>query len=439
MRKWITIFLCICLLIPLAGCAEGEMQNPGNFYYRRTETAYNNSSDDVIAPEKRELAGMEDNLEALLNAYFTGPESRGLESPFPRDTALHSWKLSGDTLYLTMSAEFSALSGIDLSVACACIGRTFLELTDVRQIRIIAAEGSLDGQTAVTLSKERLSLFDDSLEQLRTELTLYYADQQYRYLIGQSTSVNLAAQDDVVTHLIQTLMEAPEGSGLHSALPVGTKLLGAHVENGLCSLDFSAEFEANRYDRCAAQRLTLLSIVNTLCQLDEVEQVEFYVEGNLLVRYGLLSIPSSLTLEEEAIGPVRTGVNEFDATLYLANGSDRHLATVPTRIRQTAGISQPELVIRALLSYTARNGFSSPIPEDTRLNSIVIDNGVCLIDLSGNFLSAEHLELAVHSIVASVCALENVSGARITVDGQVPSGEEESLFQVLIPEPNWFL
>lgn len=439
MKRILSLLLIISLLLPLAGCATGRIHTPGNFYYRRTETEYD-GTDGIISPEQRELKDIQDDIGAILQEYLSGPASNDLESPFPRDTELVQWQMIQTSLHINLNTAFAELSGIDLTIACACIARTMLELTDATTIRICADGALLNGSTYMIMTNENMHLSDDSIDKLRTDLTLYYTDAKRRYLIGHNVRVNLAAQDDVVSYLVEQLMIPPSGLGLISALPSGTKLLGSSVDDGVCTLDFSMDFEHNAFPQSHAQRVTLLSLVNTLTQLEDIDRVEFHLEGNLMARYRQLNISKALVYDESVIGPVRTGVNEFDATLYLSNGSQLYLASVPTRIRGTAGITQAELVVNALLGYQNDNGFYTTIPADTVLNQLTIKDGLCIIDLSEDFIATtDHLLLSVHSIIASVCVLEGVDLTQITINGSTPEGDYGDLFLPMKPSSDWFL
>ncbi len=439
MRRALTAGLVLALLLSLAGCAGGQPQVPANFYYRRAQTAYT-GPDGVIAPEVREIRGMEQDLDALLDAYFSGPEDASMLSPFPRESQVLSWQSSEDALLLTMNEAFCALSGIELSIACACIAKTMLELTDAALVQFQAEEGLLGGEKAISISLDNLRLYDNSLDQSRADFTLYYTDRSRRYLLTQTVSVSLAAEDDIIAYLLDALTTPASGSDLQSALPTGTQLLDYTLDDGLCTVNLSREFELHGWSAPTAQRLSLLAVVNTLTQLPEIQQVEFRIEGNLLVQYRLLNIPNPLVFEEGAIGPVRTGMNEFDATLYLSNGTENYLAGIPTRLRQSTGITQAELVVQALLDHSAINGFYSTIPADTQLNRLTIRNGICYIDLNGAFVAeTSHLTQSVHSIIASVCALSDISRAQITVEGQTPQGDYGNLFSILSPQSDWFL
>lgn len=439
MGRITALVLCLCLLFSLAGCGSQSGEQDTLFYYRRAETAYG-TDQGILVPEPRDLFPMGNDLDGILALYFKGPETIGLESPFPRDTRVVSWTLEGTTLCLTMNEGFAALSGVELTLACSCITKTLIPLTGASAVRFEAESGLLGSEKSLTLSENLIRLTDDSLDQAWTEYTVYYTDRQRRYLIGHEISVNMATEDDLIGQLMEALTHPPENSGLFSALPPGTDLLGYAIDDGICTIDFSGEFEYNGWKNAEAQRLTLLSVVNTLTQLDQIHQVEFTVEGNLLVQYLSISINAPLTREEGAIGPVRTGMNEFDTTLYLSNSPDGLLTPVPTRLRQSSGLGDAELVVTALIQHQDHNGFSSPVPGHTKLNRLMTYEGICHIDLTKEFLSQpEKLELAVKSIVASVCALEDVFSVQITVDGQIPEDVDQALFGVLSPQSDWFV
>jgi len=438
MKKWTCFLLTAALALSLLACGADKPIDPGIFYYRRIEPEYQ-GTDGIIAPETRELSGRRNDLQAILDQYFLGPESTELEAPFPRDTRVLDWHIEDGILWLELNEAFIQLSGIELTVACGCIARTFFELSDVSVIRI-GAEGMLfNGAEWITLTPDNLQLADDGIDKLRTDLTLYYTDDDRRYLIGQNLSINLAAQDDIVSYLVEQLKTAPTGLGLVSPLPRNTKLLGSGIDNGVCTLNFSADFETNAFSDSFAQRTTLLSLVNTLTQLEDIDRVEFQLDGNLLARYRQINISKALVFDESAIGPVRTGVNEFDATLYLCNGSSMYLTAVPSRIRYTTGISQPELVVNTLLTYQNNNGFYTLIPENTKLIDVTTVEGACAVNLSEEFLSSENITLAVHTICASICALDGIETVQILIDGQIPKTVPADLFEPMSPDWDWFV
>ena len=135
MKKWIAILLASVLVFSLWGCNSNQIQDPGNFYYRRIDAQYL-GSEGIISPEIRELSDMGGDFGKILADYFLGPASPELESPFPRDTKLVQWTRDNNTLSIQLNEAFTQLSGIELSVACGCIARTCFEMTDASAVHL---------------------------------------------------------------------------------------------------------------------------------------------------------------------------------------------------------------------------------------------------------------------------------------------------------------
>ena len=438
MKRLTAIFLIVTLAAGLFGCQTRELRSPTSFYYCRTAPLFA-GTDSVICPEQRELAGIEDDLDAILSLYFQGPESRELENLIPADCPVPVWEQNGDTLYLHFTQKLADLSSVELTLAAACLTRTFLALTGCQTLILTADGKRLNGETSMVLTLEDLTLQDDSMDRLRGEHTVYYADPNQRYLIGQSISIDLTNREELPGLLLEQMCTPPPDTELRSLIPADTQIRSVTLKDGLCSIDLSQEFVSNRFYSHTGQLLSLAGIVNTLCNVSGIDRVEFSVEGDLLVRYGSLSITGALLPDWRCLGPVRTGLGELEATIYLAHGQQTGLFPVPVRLQQTAGLSPEALMMRLLLEDSGMNGLQTRIPAGTRLNSIRLEKRICHVDLSAEFLKEADPTWAVRVITASLCTLENVSAVRITVNGAVPEGFNPRLFGVLTPNDAWFL
>lgn len=435
MKRWIALVLCLCL----CGCARQELTDPGTFYYYRTDTIYS-GTDGVFAPEQREFSGLRGDVDALLKAYLSGPVTAGLESPIPAGAVLSGWSLEERVLTLDFDPALAQLGGIDLTIAAGCLARTFLPLTGAKQLVLTAGGALLGGQTAMRLEMADMTLRDDSLDRLHQEMTVYYTNAERRYLIGHEVRLDSTAPDSLPFQLLELLLTPPEDSDLRSALPSGTRILSVSVEDGLCTVELGPAFENRRYHSHTGQLLSLMSMVNTLTALPQIERVEFLVSGNLLIRYGALSIPEPLVRDERCIGPVRTGLGEEDSTVYLSNGSEGRLLGVAVRLSQAGAMTRAERILRCLLSDPGINGIATCIPSGTTLNAVTMIGSVCYVDLSREYLDTpETLALSGRVIAASLCALEDISQVQILVDGTLPADFDSTLFGPLCPNSDWFL
>ena len=437
MKRAITLILCLSLA--LCACTTEQFLEPGTFYYHRADIGYQ-GSEGVVAPETRELSGISQDLDALLALYCAGPLDPELSSPLPTDAQLLSSTVKDEVLTLRFSKALAQLNGVELTVAAGCLARTFLPLSGAKKL-ILTADGALLGSdTSLTVTLEDLSLRDDSLDLLHTEFPVYYASMDRRHLIRETVTIRHTTAEELTMQLLEQLLTPPAGTTLRSALPTGTQFLSVSVANGLCTVDVSREFESRRFYAMSAQCLSLLSVVNTLTALEEIDRVEFTVEGDLLIRYGSLSITAPLVRDERCVGLVRTGLGEIEGILYLVHGNRGQLMAIPTKLRLSPSTTLPELVLQQLLQDPGTNGIRSCIPAGTRLLSASAEGGICTVDLSVEYLDQpDQLPWSGRVIAATLCGLEGIRGVRILVNGSVPSGYDAEWFGILSPQDDWFL
>ena len=440
MKKACALFLCLALL--LAGCGTrgqtDRIQSPYTYYYRTAQVDYA-AEDGVIRGETREISGHEGDLTWILEDYFRGPESEDLVSPFPKDLALLDCQTKEGAVLLKLSEEFSNLSGIELSVAAACIARTLFGTEEVDSVSLTVDGGLLDGKQSLTLDREGLLLVDGAGDLMRTDMTLCFGDQSGRYLIGETVTVSLANTENPQAYLMKRLADGPKDQGLRKILPEGTRILSVNVDDGVCNVNLSREFTENKPQSALAQRLVLAAIANTLTQTEAVTGVELYIEGSLLTSFGVWQLNAPLVADEGAMGPVRTGLNEFDVDLYLPVSGKQGLVEVPARVRQTANESAEELVITTLLGYTGVNGLVNPFPTGTQLRSVAETEGVWTVDLSREVLSAGDLTGCLQSLVLTLAKLEGGSAVRVTVEGSSLSGDNGQWAYPSVFEESWVL
>lgn len=115
-------------------------------------------------------------------------------------------------------------------------------------------------------------------EQMRTALvTLYYMNKKTKELTpeGKMIDVKKLLADPYET-LINLLIEQPKNEKLQSAIPNGTKVLGAELKGDIVYLDLSNEFIENN---SVEEKTIINAIVNTLTELNEVNGVKILING----------------------------------------------------------------------------------------------------------------------------------------------------------------
>lgn len=161
MNRIVSILLIITLLCCIVGCSSSdeEILQPVNFYYCNDPITFHGTYD-VITPEVRESINYDDIVK-LIDLYLDGPISDGYSSPFPPSVTVSKLTQNNKILNITLSSEFSNLTGIELTLACTCLSTTLFELTDAKSIVISANDALLDDAESVVLIRDTL-VFSDS-------------------------------------------------------------------------------------------------------------------------------------------------------------------------------------------------------------------------------------------------------------------------------------
>lgn len=166
MKRVLCVMFALLFLFPLSACRSQKRtsyQSPVNFYYC-TDPVVFNSAEGVISAEVRESKGydLDSEFVRFVDLYLQGPLSEGYSSPFPEGVTLRKYTRNNDTLEIILSIQISQLTGYDLTIACACLAKTLMELTGAEIIDIHAEGGKMGDAISVTMSAETLLLLDES-------------------------------------------------------------------------------------------------------------------------------------------------------------------------------------------------------------------------------------------------------------------------------------
>lgn len=151
MKRWFAAALLCLLLCGCGGYAQG-LRDPVTFYYVRAD--YREDMSDPIGSERREASGHQNDLAYLLSLYLMGPVQSDLYAPLPRGTKVLALERSGEELRLALTDTEEKLSEAEFSLACACLSRTVLGLTQAQTVTVTS------GGRSVTMTRDNVSTYD---------------------------------------------------------------------------------------------------------------------------------------------------------------------------------------------------------------------------------------------------------------------------------------
>lgn len=133
-----------------------------------------------------------------------------------------------------------------------------------------------------TIVEEYTPQEEISEEQLRqTIVSLYFQSKETKEIVPEARLIDIKEMlNDPCDKLIGLLIEGPKSEKQEKVIPENTKFIKSYMEGDCVTLDFSSEFlNYDKTDEKAKENI-IHSIVNTVTQLTEVNQVKILINGN---------------------------------------------------------------------------------------------------------------------------------------------------------------
>ena len=235
--------------------------------------------------------GRQQQAQYIMELLLGGCKVSGFTSPVPTGTTVRSCTVTGGTVSVDLSGEYDRLTGIDRTIADYCITLSLLQLTGIYAVRLtVMGEPPAGRRDAVYTSAQVLLTSPEDI--VRTvDVTLYYADGEGD-LIAEKRRLTVYEGETPAEAVVKALAERPMDSyaGLNSLLPKGFAALAA----GTCYLNLPGSCVELLPESSAEQRLLLEGLVNSLCSLEGVSEVQILLDGEYQMLLGTQPISRPL-------------------------------------------------------------------------------------------------------------------------------------------------
>ena len=281
MKKWVSIWCAAALLLTLVGCGvaqkilnEEELQ-----LYYPTVLAMSRGGDAIdsvgISWENLPQEDKQAQAEEVLNLLMGKCEEKEFRSPIPGGTTLLSCEVKGSTVYVDFSAVYGQLSGMDLTLADYCVTLSLTQLPGIYAVRITVAGQDLAYRDTnrFMASDVLLSSTEDVVRTLAVRL--YFPNTEGK-LTAQERLLSLYEGETRAGVIVNALLSGPESEELQRLVPEDFTVLSVRVEDGICYLNLPK----SAVELMPAEETTwIYGFVNSLCELEDVNEVWFFVDG----------------------------------------------------------------------------------------------------------------------------------------------------------------
>lgn len=306
MRKAVLTAI-IVLFVVLLGAALAAAY----FYNKNQHTVslyFKNAAGNCLEAEERSI-DVTDNtsddeiFNLVLSSLKAGPKANSaLVSTFGNvDIVSSSYDKSTGTAYVDLSSDYYMLDIRNRILLKTSIVYTLTALAFINDA-VISVEG--DKEEAEVLNRKNVVLNPDvPAEKINYRtVTLYFTDSKGEKLYGEERLLEIRDNKNAEYQVVEELLGGPDSSRLTSAIPSGVKLIQTNTENGICYVNFSSAF-INKTDGNTLSAVQVYSVVNSLTELEEVNSVQIYVEGQKVNQNGGdIDISKVLERNEKIIG-----------------------------------------------------------------------------------------------------------------------------------------
>lgn len=201
-------------------------------------------------------------------------------------------------------------------------------------------------------------------------------------------------------------LKGPASPELRTPLPADWALESIGLTEGTAELVFSGI-------PCRSLDRTILNacLARTLLQLPGVQRVSILRSGDgaadVLAAKDILLRDNGMEEQEEEL------------VLYVPDEAQRYLVRETQTVAAMNAADRPAEIVRRLLALPESE---SAIPDGTALRSVSVENGVCTVDLSSQFLTGmprswNTERLAVYAIVNSLTELPQIQTVDLWIAG----------------------
>ena len=247
---------------------------------------------------------------------------------------------------------------------------------------------------------------------------VYYIDSNGTGLRPVRSRVEKKEPDMMVREFLDLLSDNIEDRDYYAPITGELTVEKYSLSENRLTIFFSLEY---RELTPSAEALLRAAVVQTMQQIDGVDEVSFYVgEDPATDSMGVPIGPMTADSFIYDYGMAQSQSEETELLLYYATDDGNSLKEVSRRVHYSISQTLEQVVMQYLAESPGKEGLMSAIPEGTKVLSVVTSEGTCFLTLDSAFLNlpeGESRDVSIYSIVNSLCALDTVDRVQIILEG----------------------
>ncbi len=281
----LSLILILAMTISLFGCGEDKKDETSGMY-----VYYINKAGDELT--KEEFRVKSDNVNSqitdLLDALSKDGDDKENKAAVPESVIVNGFKLENGIITVDFNSEYNQLENQREVMCRAAVVLTLIQINAVDGIAFTVDDKPYEKVTGTKLGVMDASSFVSMLrggddQFARADFLLYFGNEEgsklKKYELKNANYGNKTKEEFIVDKLIS----GPNKDGYTATLNKNIKLRSVSTSNNICYVDFDRSFLTERSG--VLDEVCIYSIVNSLCELNDIHEVQITVNKNSDIVY----------------------------------------------------------------------------------------------------------------------------------------------------------
>lgn len=278
-KKVTAVLMCVLTVFLLAACAKRTDVDSGDPYIYSLNT-------DRTGLVKITFEFEEDDplrqAEAILSEMKQPASDIEYTTVFPEDVEVTECNISGGILAVDFNSAYFQMENLEEKLVRAAVVQSLVRVDGINAVYFsVEGENLKDGDgRPIGLMNE-----DDFVENTASSpssyqtgtLVLYFANADGDKLVPQEMNVRYSSNISREKLIVEKLIQGPQSGDVYPVINPDTNLLSVTIKDKICYVNFDSTFLTGAYD--IVPELTVYSIVNSLTEGTEAEQVQITING----------------------------------------------------------------------------------------------------------------------------------------------------------------
>ena len=301
-RKIMLLAGCLCLSVMLASCGKRtDVGKEDPFIYCLNEDRTGLTKISYDFPE----GNSEETARAVLEELKEPAEEIEYTAPIPKEVKVQGCRLRGSILDVDFNSAYLEMGALEEKLVRAAVVQSLVLIDGINAVSFTVDGEMLKDSTGFPVG---LMNEDDFVENTGSSptayqtdtLTLYFADKEGDSLVPREVDVRYSSNVSREKLIVEKLMQGPSGSGAYPTINPDANLLSVTIKDGICYVNFDSTFLTGAYD--VLPEVTVYSIVNSLVEGTEAQQVQITINGETDAKYmETVDLSQPLEAKEELV------------------------------------------------------------------------------------------------------------------------------------------